>query len=1266
MENKRFFNERDIRKADSAILLNRRLNHMAPSKFINAIQHNWIHNNPLTVGDIRRSHAIYGPPIPPLKGRTRYKAPPRIPDATDVIQIPSHIQNSLRQVTLCVDFHYVNGLPVLHTISRSINYRTVAFPKNKTTGSIMRELTRVITLYTNRGFDVIEIHADLEFEKCRHRLHPIRLVTVAKDAHVPEIERSVQTSKHENRSVCHTMPYKCFPLLMLRELIRMSNTMLNAFGNYASITKGLSPRNIIDNLPHIDYNHLKYEFGQYVQLHVTQKITNTMHSRTIGAIVLGPCNIRGTYHFMSLETGKRISGRVVAVLPLTHDVITRVEQFGRNQDQPYRESKMLQYEWTPGVPVHDDDLHVDRPLPPALPLRPDFPDPYFAPPNELAFPRDQGAVQPVDDDQREQDAQITGQNPDNQNQGAANQGAQNVAQNEPMEEQGADIKHEYAEGYDSDISIDEEDVDLLEVEGSQMSDQSNDDEEVKDLVFNDGDSHGPTNDNEMEGTVEILKDDSEPEQQIVFDQESEYDNASQHDSEVSSDDEAESRTRQEEKKTRSAYLSTPSADDYGRGKRIKEPKSYSFLQSCHMRSTCQANEQAFTFLQTNHGGLSCGQKRKYLSQALAEYQVSGRTNHLERYITGFMFAQMTAKQGIKKYGREAELKLLAEFKQLVEYKTFHGRKAEELTEQQKRRAANIINLIEEKLNRGHTPENPVIKGRSCYNGSVQRGLYTKEDTASPTVSVDAFFITGLIDAKEDRDTAVTDIKGAYLNASMKDEVLMKITGREAELFCEIDPSLEEFMVEIKGQKVLYVQLDKALYGCVQSALLWYELYSTTLQEMGFTLNPYDLCVANAEIEGSQCTICWYVDDNKISHKNPAVVDNIIKQIESKFGKMSQTRGKEHEFLGMNIKFKDKNLEISMKKHTKKAIDMFKEDILQNAATPAASYLFDERESPVLEEDDADNFHSVVASLLYISRRCRLDIQTAVAYLCTRVAHPTQDDWGKLRRVLQYLRGTLDLTLIIGADDMTKSKAWVDVSYGVHNDCRSHTGGAISWGRGVLLTKCQKQKLNVKSSTKGEIVGVSDFLPNMIWARMFLEAQGYKLVDNILYQDNQSAMKIIKNGKRSSGQKTKHMDNRYFWIKDRLKSEEIQVIYCPTTKMIADFFTKPLQGNLFRKLRDVVMGHKHITELNEGNVEAPDEERVRNSDKLREDCEKTEKEKEKKENMDTPGASPDVAKISMPDGKNSERKPVTWKDIVIGKRNVQKEEKDLILLKQSQL
>ena len=164
----------------------------------------------------------------------------------------------------------------------------------------------------------------------------------------------------------------------------------------------------------------------------------------------------------------------------------------------------------------------------------------------------------------------------------------------------------------------------------------------------------------------------------------------------------------------------------------------------------------------------------------------------------------------------------------------------------------------------------------------------------------------------------------------------------------------------------------------------------------------------------------------------------------------------------------------MKSHIIKAINLFHDDITKNASTPAENFLFNIRESPTVSEEKADNFHSVVASLLFISRRCRFDIQMAIGFLCTRVSEPTKDDWNKLKRVLQYLRGTIDLVLTLGVDNLTKMKSWVDVSYGVHNDCKSHTGGASSWGWGVLNTKCQKQKLNVKSSTEGEIVGVSDF------------------------------------------------------------------------------------------------------------------------------------------------------------------------------------------------
>ena len=94
-----------------------------------------------------------------------------------------------------------------------------------------------------------------------------------------------------------------------------------------------------------------------------------------------------------------------------------------------------------------------------------------------------------------------------------------------------------------------------------------------------------------------------------------------------------------------------------------------------------------------------------------------------------------------------------------------------------------------------------------------------------------------------------------------------------------------------------------------------------------------------------------------------------------------------------------------------------------------------------------------------------------------------------------------MSLTLGADDITKMKTWIDVSYTAHDDCCSHSGGEMSWGWGFLLSKCQKQKLNTKSSTEAEIVGVSNYLPNLVWAQIFLEAQGFIIKENTLYQDN---------------------------------------------------------------------------------------------------------------------------------------------------------------------
>ena len=117
--------------------------------------------------------------------------------------------------------------------------------------------------------------------------------------------------------------------------------------------------------------------------------------------------------------------------------------------------------------------------------------------------------------------------------------------------------------------------------------------------------------------------------------------------------------------------------------------------------------------------------------------------------------------------------------------------------------------------------------------------------------------------------------------------------------------------------------------------------------------------------------------------------------------------------------------------------------------------------------------------------------------------------------------------------------WVDAAYAVHDDMRSHTGGCVSLGRGVFMPKSTKQKLTTKSSTEAELVGASDYLPNAIWAKHFVAAQGYEITDSVFYQDNQSAIRLETNGRASAGQKSCHINIQYFFITDRVASGEIR-------------------------------------------------------------------------------------------------------------------------------
>jgi hypothetical protein len=210
-------------------------------------------------------------------------------------------------------------------------------------------------------------------------------------------------------------------------------------------------------------------------------------------------------------------------------------------------------------------------------------------------------------------------------------------------------------------------------------------------------------------------------------------------------------------------------------------------------------------------------------------------------------------------------------------------------------------------------------------------------------------------------------------------------------------------------------------------------------------------------------------------------------------------------------------------------------------------------------------------LLYLSQRGRPDIRTAIAFLCTRLQKPDVDDYKKLIRVLKYLQGTVDMVLTLSSVDAGFNvKWWVDAAYAVHDNMRGHTGGTMMMGNGAVYSTSSKQKMVARSSTECEIIGVYDVLPQMLWTANFLQEQGYKIDCSTLYQDNTSAILLETNGRRSSTKRTRHMNIRYFYIKDQVDSNVIKIVHCPTDDMLGDFFTKPLQGSKFKRMRDVIM------------------------------------------------------------------------------------------------
>ena len=179
-----------------------------------------------------------------------------------------------------------------------------------------------------------------------------------------------------------------------------------------------------------------------------------------------------------------------------------------------------------------------------------------------------------------------------------------------------------------------------------------------------------------------------------------------------------------------------------------------------------------------------------------------------------------------------------------------------------------------------------------------------------------------------------DIPNAFIQTDIpqgkgQERIIPKIRGALVEMLVDIDPGLyAPYVTYENGQKILYMDVLKAIYGMLLSALLFYKQWKKDLIAKGYEINPYDACVANKNINGKQHTVTWHVDDLKISHEDPTVNKEFIKWVDQKYGdneigRVTATHGKKHDYLGMILDYSvPGKVKVDMRYYVENMLNLF--------------------------------------------------------------------------------------------------------------------------------------------------------------------------------------------------------------------------------------------------------------------------------------------------------------------------------------------------------
>jgi hypothetical protein len=541
---------------------------------------------------------------------------------------------------------------------------------------------------------------------------------------------------------------------------------------------------------------------------------------------------------------------------------------------------------------------------------------------------------------------------------------------------------------------------------------------------------------------------------------------------------------------------------------------------------------------------------------------------------GVILNTMSPKQALKKDPERAKAAMVAELSKLLEKKSFHPTHCDRSAKNAKPFWSFMF--LKEKFLPSGEPDK--LKARLVADGSQQdRSLFAPDPLSvyAPTVSMTILYLMLGIFAKDAMEVTTGDVPSAFLHADLEPatEHVMILDRNTTEIVCELDPTYLPF---VRPDGSCLVTLDKALYGLIEAPRLWHDHISKKLAAMGFEQNKIEPCLFYYCLHGIVCFIILYVDDIFVACNKSVFSKLVFEYIDCHYPGIIWKTGQHHSYVGLEINF-------AIPGQVTLSMTGFVNDLLTSTNTvgtcksPAGDHLFTvcaPEEAHYLDKATAKEFHTTVAKLLYLGKRMRFDILVAVSFLCTRVLKPDREDYAKLMHLLKYLNHTREQELCITVEPEMQIIAYIDASYAVHPDSKSHGGMSLTLGSGSILAKSHKIKRNCKSSTEAEFLCASDNLGEALWVYDFLKTIGYTNIPPIIFmEDNTSAIQQIRKG-RPGSDASRHVGIRFFWICDYIATGEVVIKHCPTADMIADVLTKPLHGEQLRLLRGRLTGIRY--------------------------------------------------------------------------------------------